>query len=42
MKLPFENISREILVRKKAETDHNLGIKPEKRTVDIKIGLSSF
>src|SRR3989338_10568398 len=35
MKLPFENISREILVRKKAETDHNLGIKPEKRTVDM-------
>ncbi len=32
-KLPFEKVEREILVRKKAETNPNLGIDPNKRIV---------
>lgn len=31
--LPFEKIEREILTKRKAETDKSYGKKPEKRTI---------
>ncbi len=33
MNLPFENVKREILVKKEAETSQNYGMKPEERSI---------
>lgn len=40
-KLPFKKIKRRVLVKKKSETDPNLGCKPEERSVEdlIKFGV---
>jgi len=40
-KLPFENIRREIIIKKKAETNNELGKRPEGRSVGdlIKFGI---
>jgi len=37
MKLPFENIKREILVRKESETDENYGSSPKDRKIEERI-----
>ncbi len=31
MKLPFENIKRELIIKKESETDYSFGLKPEER-----------
>ena len=40
-KLPFEKIERKVIIKKKVETDPNLGCKPENRSVEdlIKFGV---
>lgn len=34
MKLPYENINREVIIKKEGKTDENLGLNPNKRPVE--------
>ncbi len=44
MNLPFENVNRELIIKREAETDEKYGKKPEQQSVEelIKSGITNI